>query len=214
VAEAVRTSAPKRAVIAEGHISIATAFALGRAFMVPAGLSLAWNQLPRKELWTLGPPETEPGLVSELTSQDANATALAVLVSVRGNVEPAVVATQSTLPSFRAILRLRPQAGEHVVNITDPGQASAAARLVADEIRRARQVHQVIRTTHLFYSGPVGMAMMIGQQLNALGPVQMYEHHQTPDDAVGTYVPAALLTDPVARSYQGGKRHGTPVVLR
>ena len=128
-------------------------------------------------------------------SQDASATALAVPVSIRGNVEPAVVATQGSLPSFRAILRVQPSGGHGTANITSPAQASQVARLVADEIRRARQVYPVIRKTHLFYSGPVGVAMMIGQQLNAVGPVQLYEHRQTPDDAVGTYAPAALLCD-------------------
>jgi hypothetical protein len=39
---------------------------------------------------------------------------------------------------------------------------------------------------------PAGLAMLIGQLLNTLGPAQTYEHIST--DGVGVYVPAALLT--------------------
>ena len=40
-------------------------------------------------------------------------------------------------------------------------------------------------------SVPVGLAMLIGQLLNTLGPVQTYEHIQV--DAIGVYEPAAVL---------------------
>lgn len=196
IVEAIRASAPRRGVVAEGHISIASAFALGRAFMEPSGLAFTWKQLPRGELWTLGHSTAESGFTSDLVSQDPSAAALAILVSISANVEPAVVAT--TLPGFRAILRVRPSGGQSTANIANAAQASHVARLIGDEIRRARQVYPVIRKTHLFYSGPVGVAAMIGQQLNAVGPVQLYEHSQAPDDAVGTYLPAALLCDTIA----------------
>lgn len=196
IIEVIRTAAPRRAVLAEGFVSIATAFAIGRSFMEPSGIPLTWKQLPKGDEWSLSPLRSDSGFSAELASQDVSASALAVLVSIRGNVEPAVVASQTALPAFRAILRVRPQNGQATAHLESCEQASHLARLVADQIREARATYPRIRTTHLFYSGPVGVAMMIGQQLNALGPVQLYEHSQTPEDAVGTYVPAALLCDP------------------
>ena len=38
---------------------------------------------------------------------------------------------------------------------------------------------------------PAGLAMLIGQLLNTLGPVQTYEHIQV--DAMGVYERAAVL---------------------
>jgi hypothetical protein len=195
IVDAIRTAAPRRAVLAEGFVSIASAFAIGRSFMEPCGIPLTWRQLPKGDEWTLSSSRSDPGFSAKLASQDVSASALAVLVSIRGNVEPAVVASGTTVPAFRAILLVQPQNGQATAHLENSEQASHLARLVADRIREARSTYAGIRTTHLFYSGPVGVAMMIGQQLNALGPVQLYEHRQTPEDAVGSYVPAALLCD-------------------
>lgn len=38
---------------------------------------------------------------------------------------------------------------------------------------------------HLFLACPVGLAVLIGQLVNALGPVVLYEHDDS--DAIGTY---------------------------
>ena len=194
IVDAIRTSAPRRAVLAEGYLSITSAFALGRAFMEPCGIPIAWNQFPKGELWSLGQSDSDSGFAPSLFSQDVGANDLAVLVSIRDDVEPAVTATASSLPSFRAILRVQGDKG-HRTHIATPDQASRTARLVGNQIRQARDKYPVIRKTHLFYSGPAGIALMIGQQLNAVGPVQLYEHQQTSEDAVGTYVPSALLCD-------------------
>lgn len=196
IVDAIRTSAPKRAVVAEGYISLTAAFALGRAFMEPSGISLTWKQLPKGDEWALHHADTTSPLGAQLASHDASAADLAVFVSVRGLVEPAVRASMPNLPPFRAILRIEPPDGLGNAHIKTTAEASTVARLVSAEIRKARATYPVIKRTHLFYSGPVGIAMMIGQQLNAVGPVQLYEHHQTPDDAVGTYKPSALLCDP------------------
>jgi hypothetical protein len=58
-------------------------------------------------------------------------------------------------------------------------------------IKAARTRWRDIRRIHLFIAGPAGFAVLVGQLLHGLGPVQTYEH--IPDDAIGNYVPAALL---------------------
>ena len=57
--------------------------------------------------------------------------------------------------------------------------------------RRARDELQPRGKVHVFMSVPVGVAMMMGQSLNTIGPVQTYEH--LPIDAVGIYRPAAPI---------------------
>lgn len=63
-------------------------------------------------------------------------------------------------------------------------------RLV-EAIKAARAEWPDLRRIHLFIAGPAGFAVLPGQLLNGLGPVQTYEH--IPDDAVGRYRRATLL---------------------
>lgn len=195
IVAAVRIHAPRRSIMAEGFMSIATAVALGRALMEPSGIPFAWKQLPRGQVWSLAASSEDSGFDVESRSQVVSATDLALLVSVRGNVEAAVVASKGSLPPFRAIVHVRPRTDQPTVDLVEAGQAAHVARLVGNALRDARHKYPAIKRTHLFYSGPVGVAAMIGQQLNAVGPVQTYEHQQTSDDGIGRFVPAALLCD-------------------
>lgn len=195
VTQAVRTKAPGRRIEAEGFLSLASAFALGHAFMEPSGLHLSWKQqLPggAVDLWSLAQTPEDSGLSASTVSHDAQGLDLAVFISMRGDVESAVVATPD-LPKFRAVTRVQ-AAGSGMSKLT-AAQAVHAARLAAEEIRSAKQRFSVVRKIHVFFSGPAGVAVLIGQQLNALGPVQLYELDQTPNNGVGTYLPAALLCD-------------------
>ena len=49
-----------------------------------------------------------------------------------------------------------------------------------------------------WWAVPAGLAMLIGQLLNTLGPVQTYEHIST--EGVGVYVPSSLLTPSTERA--------------
>ena len=55
----------------------------------------------------------------------------------------------------------------------------------------ARQEYRPLGVVHLFMAVPVGLAMLIGQQLNTFGDIQTYEHIST--DGVGVYRAAARL---------------------
>jgi hypothetical protein len=194
VRSAVRSECPGRAVIADGHMTVATAVALGRAFSETTGLSLAWRQLPSGAHWSLADCAGDSGLAPTLASHDVSGTDLAVLVSIRGNVAEAVRVSRPVLPPFRAILTIGAHDGSAHVSLDTPGKAGHAARTIGNAIREARQRFPVVQRTHLFMSGPAGVALMVGQQLNAVGPVHLYEHDQS-SDAVGRYVPSAVLTD-------------------
>lgn len=56
---------------------------------------------------------------------------------------------------------------------------------VVAAVRAARGKYRPIETVHLFMAVPVGLAVMIGQFLNTLGSVQLYEHREV--DATGVY---------------------------
>ncbi len=196
IKDAVRSRCPGRRVIADGHMTIATGLLLGRAFVETTGIGLSWVQLPSRAIWSLDAPQEDSAMVAQLNSFDPHGTDLAVLVSVRGNIEPAVKATAG-LPEFRAVLRIGAADGSGMVDLATPGRAVHAARLIGNQLRLARQKYPVAQRVHLFMSGPAGLAMMVGQQLNAVGPVHTYEHNQT-GSGIGVYDAAAVLGDPVA----------------
>src|SRR5207249_8567881 len=106
------------------------------------------------------------------------------------NVEFAFAASKKDVPRFRAITTVTRE-GQPPHGISTPAQGVDVAYVVVEGIRRAREEYRPIDTIHLFMAVPVGLAMMIGQLLNTLGPVQTYEH--IPIDATGCYRKAALL---------------------
>ncbi|MDZ4719993.1 MAG: SAVED domain-containing protein [Roseiflexaceae bacterium] len=66
--------------------------------------------------------------------------------------------------------------------------ALAMAQQVRSAIRKARN-DQPQQTIHLFGALPIGLAVLLGAQLNACEPVQCYEF----DRSINTYRPACLL---------------------
>ena len=71
-------------------------------------------------------------------------------------------------------------------------QAVDIAMTVAEAIRDARRGFRPLSVVHLFMAVPIGLAVLIGQSLNTLGPVQTYEHVSI--DGTGIYRAAARLT--------------------
>jgi hypothetical protein len=87
-------------------------------------------------------------------------------------------------------VRLRgPGGGE--ADLLNAGQAVDAVHRTVEEIKRMQREWRNVRRLHVFMSAPAGFAVMFGQLINGLGPVQTYEHLQ--QDAIGIYRRAALL---------------------
>ncbi len=203
VAEAVGTFAPRRAVAAAGRASISAAAAFGYAFMTPRGVEISWKQMMpsgEDEQWSLQQTPVDSGFFLESQGKDISAESLAVLVSVSSNVEPAFAQTKPSLPGYRAILQGKMDSARPI----SAGEAVDVAQKVSQSIRAARTEYKGLHgNVHLFMAVPGGLAMMIGQLLNAVGPVQLYEHRG--DSAVGSYVPSVLLSQvsPQENSSQG-----------
>jgi hypothetical protein len=91
---------------------------------------------------------------------------------------------------MRAVIKVVPVAGRPDRQLT-AGAACRLAHEIAEAVRGAKTTHEGVREVHLFLACPVGLAMMIGQLLNAVGPMTVYEH--VDDDAVGHYVPEVRI---------------------
>lgn len=75
--------------------------------------------------------------------------------------------------TVRAALYLRPPGGASAISV-DVATVGAFTTAVKREIRRACNHYQP-RLIHLFYFGPLGLAVLLGQKLNGLADVQCYE---------------------------------------
>jgi hypothetical protein len=194
VAQACERYAPGRRVVADGLCALPAAVALGTTFLATRRLSVDWAQFHPKraiQLWSLEAKPEPSSFTGRVQTADNSADDLAVLVSVASDVVPAFSASRPSLPAFRGLVVVeRPGAYPH--DLETPGQALDLVRTVIETLKRARDELQPRGTVHLFLSVPAGVAMMIGQCLNTVGPVQTYEH-VTPD-AIGVYRPAALLS--------------------
>lgn len=198
ISELIPEKVPGRAIRASGLLSIPAATALGYYFMATKGIELSWEQYTpgrSSQEWTLQDSREDSGLIVGCNSGSTDADDLAVLVSVNADVSKAVSNSGEFLPKFRALAHVKPGNASESGNIKldSSGEAVDVAHLVIEAARSARQNYDVRGQVHLFMAVPVGLAVLIGQLLNTLGPVQTYEH--IPDSATGHYRAAALLGD-------------------
>ena len=189
----VRELTPGRNVEFDGLASIPAVIALGREFSLPSGSRACWLQnippIATADRWGLHMGRSESNCIGVMTSGKVDAEDIAVLVSVAQDVRPAFDATREALPRFRCLVEVS-AAGLGTGPITG-GQAVDLAHVTINNIRLARSQFRPSGRVHLFASVPLGLAFMLGQLLNAVGPVQTYEYH--PCGLVGRYEPSAAL---------------------
>ena len=192
IAGATQRNASNREVIASGLASLPAATALGYHFMATGGIGIAWEQVfpdRNRQLWSLAVTREVSGHDVLITAGQTAADDMAVMVSVNADVEGAVAASRETTGPFRAYVHIK--SPERQKFLGSPGEALDVAQLTIESAREARHKFGIRGKIHLFMAVPAGLAMLIGQLLNTLGPVQTYEHIQV--DAMGSYEPAAVL---------------------
>jgi hypothetical protein len=193
VAANVRELAPGTPVEAEGLPALPAALALGAAFLAPSGPELRWRQrragVP-DELWSLAATQEAAQVEIDTREVTASSEDMAVVASINHDAEEALRESPGEVPEFRGYVRLRGLGGSQVT-LRSPGEAADAAMRLVEAMKAARTRWRDIRRIHLFIAGPAGFAVLIGQLLNGLGPIQTYEH--IPDDAIGHYERAVLL---------------------
>lgn len=175
-----------RRIRLRGSLCLSAAFALGHVFSVAGGYRLEIQH--RTQLWR---SETPPDPICQLEIVEEPGTNAAsdllVVLSITGEARPRVLEyVQAQELAFRAHLYLSPAGGAYDYSVQGAAHASALARLTRLELRRALGAHRP-RTTHLFYFGPQSLAVLLGQKLNACGPIQLYEYQNL------GYIPSCLL---------------------
>lgn len=160
-----------------GLITISTAVAIGTAFISTRGISVKWQQpFPNGsvELWGLNINPTDSGFSSKDTPRNTSKSEIAVLVSVTDDVTNDFA--KVNLPDLRVVVHVERTGGSAGSPSISGSEASHVAQVVSEAIRAARQKYNAVGKVHLFMAVPVGLALMIGQKLNTISEVQMYEH--------------------------------------
>ena len=194
VGRAVQQTVPGRKLLASGLPALSAAMALGCQFMATAGPDIAWEQRMADgsaQIWGLNAVHEDSGFTAQTSAGKLDAADLAVMVSVNNDVSNTVNRSRAALPPFRAWVHLHRGDSARSATLASPGQALDVARKTIAAARDARKEYGITGRVHLFTAVPAGLAMLIGQLSNTLGPIQTYEH--IPSDATGHYRPAALL---------------------
>lgn len=197
ISRTILETVPDRSLLCSGLLSLPAATALGYHLMAPIGVKIAWEQrMPdgTTQIWSRQAEREESGFIILTQAGDLSATDLAVMVSVNNDVSNAVAASREFTGPFRAQVHIRRDDSVQSARLNSPGQALDVARRITDAARAARHQYGINGKVHLFSAIPAGLAVLIGQLLNTLGPVQTYEH--VPDSATGHYRPAAMLNTP------------------
>jgi hypothetical protein len=194
VSRTIREVAPGRECIFGGLASIPATIALGYAFSLPTGTRASWLQhmssTQTEDAWNLR--EFPQALEYSVDTEDGQVAAedVAVLLSVSRSTRESFDRCRTHLPSFRCVVDVRPPAGTPR-SLTALDSAVMARSAIA-AVQAARDKYRPTGPVHLFASVPLGLAFMVGQLLNAVGPVQTYEYD--PTGVTGRYEAAALLT--------------------
>ena len=194
VKQAIEQVLPHRQLLISGFASLPAVIALGCELMATSGIDTAWEQRMldgNTQTWSLKCSRENAGFSANILDGDLGSGDLAVLVSVNNDVSQAVASTEVKTGPFRAYVHLNRADSRQGAVLETPGQAVDLARRTVEAVRRARGEYAVDGRVHLFMAVPAGLAMLIGQLLNTLGPVQTYEH--IPSSPIGIYTPAALL---------------------
>lgn len=169
------------------HLSLG--FLFGFVFRERTGFSLEIEQTSRgkdKTIWTTSGEALPHGLSMKDYPAQLGSRNLCVKINLvaRDDASVAAYADNAGL-DYRVLLDVTPPQYPHFLS---GSQAIAIARDLADRIK---EIHGKYGTNsvHLFAAVPLGLAILIGHNLNACGSIQCYEF----DNASREYHPSCVL---------------------
>lgn len=183
----------RRSILLRSRAPLSAGLAFGHTFAEAAGYNITVQQpspgVPGgMQHWGTDslPDAAEPLEASEVEG-DPNAQEVAVAVGVTDDIRARVekYLGQAAFP-IRATLYLYPKGGPSPVSVNEENVTWLAAS-IKRSVRRFADQHQA-SLVHLFYYGPLGLAVLLGQKLNGLPDIQCYER-----DKVAGYRPTCRL---------------------
>ena len=125
--------------------------------------------------------------VTDFFKPDPNGNSIALVLSVTADATADVTnyIRDNSLP-VKAIIAIEPRAGCGSLSIPNDKEAVSFALAARDTLKKSLTDYNV-RSTHLFFNGPLGLSIFLGQQLTSVGRVQLYEFKEP------GYVPSCIL---------------------
>jgi hypothetical protein len=171
------------------------AIALGYQFRRNTGAELLVIEAQSGEQWR-GPRLPLPSdsqawrATEQASAQGGNGIAVVIALS-RSTLKDAQASVKDQALDIGYFLSLEPAGGPSLTAIP-LGNPDAAHRMAVSAANTIAELQSKLgcRPLHLFAAVPAAFAVLLGQQLSNLGPVQTYEWHVTDRQ----YVPTLLLT--------------------
>ena len=169
----LRAMQAARQVHVRGGGTLSMGIVLGQTFSKVKGYEVAIQQ--GSERWSSAAVpaiQTVLSTGSGLTLEDNAGDGLCLEINasrVVGNKVRAFAQAQGITFQGRLTLNLQDETLRF-----DPGSAVKAAQEIRHHLSRALDQHD-FRRVHLFYAGPFGLAVLLGQLLNSVGEVCLYE---------------------------------------
>lgn len=184
----ILSSTSARTIRFRGKCALSAGIAFGAAFPLVAGWTIEIPQPPDKKLWRSDAlPTPNYDLRVEIIQGDPDGIDLVVGLNIRGDGRKDILdyVGQFTDRPKQIVLLSPPITGsQSVVGAEDACALARRARDLVGDVLKSTNV----QSTRLFYFGPLGLAVFLGQHLTSMGEVKLYEFQQP------SYVPSCTLS--------------------
>ena len=175
--DAILASRTERLITLQGKLALSGAIAFGATFPRVGGWTIEVQQPGSPSAWRSDVPLI-PGYEPTVEERPGTGSgeAIAVVFSVTGQAQDAVETfLRASGIDVKTIAVIAPPTGPGSTSIRSVDEAVTFAQCARDKI------HDLLRRngakiTHLFFLGPQGLAVFLGQRLSSVGSVQLYEH--------------------------------------
>ncbi|VEN73363.1 conserved hypothetical protein [Candidatus Desulfarcum epimagneticum] len=174
-------------IFSKAHLTVG--FAFGSIFNQITGFNFALDQ--RDEWWgTYQEEDAYEYLDVKITPDDISSREVAVNLSISRNIDyEKGEFIKQTNKSFRAEILCTPKSGISIVSIKNGSQAKSISKQICNTIRKTKENYG-ITDFHIFSAIPLGLAYLIGSDLNACGRIHLYEYDK---EESGKYFPSWIL---------------------
>lgn len=177
----------ERVVRFRGKCALSTGIALGAVFPAIGGWIFEIPQPPSKQAWRSDATATNPyDLRLEVIDGSGHGADLVFALNIRGDAREDVlryIEGTGNPPRLFAFLSPSSQGAQAIGGSEDACAFAGAVREHLGELLKSYR----LRHTRLFFYGPFALAVFLGQQLTAVGEIQLFEY-QDPG-----YVPSCTL---------------------
>jgi hypothetical protein len=181
-----------RNIVFRGKCALSTSIAVGAIFPEIGNWTFELQQPPQTDPWRsdaqkIGDYKLSLNEVSPHSGILKTGSEIALVFSITGRAIPDVTDyfASNSIP-IKKIISIEPENTPGNISIQNDSEAVSLASAAKDVIKQMISKYKATKT-HLFYFGPAGLAVFLGQKLTSLGAIQLYEF-QDPG-----YKPSCLL---------------------